>query len=447
MQNNIDKLKKFLKGKKVTLMGLGLLGRGLGDADFLAKYAKQLIVTDLKDEKELKESIKKLKHHKNIIFHLGGHLKDDFSNTDLVIKGNGVPLENKYIETAFKNNIKVFMSTAMFVSFLPKDVKTIGVTGTRGKTTITSIIYEILKKNIKKHNVFLGGNIRGMSTLALLPKIKSGDYVVLELDSWQLQGFGYQKISPNIAVFSNFMPDHLNYYSNMETYFKDKANIFKYQIKERGDLLFVGADIEEKIKKENPPIITYIPKKLSKNYNLNIKGIHNRENAALAKDVLRALKISDKNIKQGLENFSAVEGRLEFFGNFNGRKIYNDNNATTPEATAVGLESLGNNLILIAGGTDKKLELNKVIIEIKKRCKSVFLLEGSGTDKLVKKLNNFQVFSTFRETINAALENSKRGDTIIFSPIFSSFGKEFVNEYDRNDKFKKIIKQFYEKKS
>ena len=122
-------------------------------------------------------------------------------------------------------------------------VKIVGVTGTRGKSTITHMIYHTLRAN--GHPAHLGGNVRGVSTLALLPQMRSGDVAVLELDSWQLQGFGELQMSPHIAVFSNLMPDHQNYYKDMEEYFADKANIYKYQ--HTGDTLVAGRGLEDRL--------------------------------------------------------------------------------------------------------------------------------------------------------------------------------------------------------
>ncbi|MBI3019898.1 MAG: hypothetical protein HYY60_01055, partial [Parcubacteria group bacterium] len=272
----------YFKGKKITLMGLGLLGRGVGDAAFIASCGAQVLVTDKKSAKELAPSLHKLKKYSSIRFALGGHDIKDFCNADMVIKAAGIPLNSPYIKEAVKNKIPVYMSTALFVKLLPPDVTVVGITGTRGKTTTAFLIYEILKKQFpisnpvpervrygtgfqfpKKKNpkVFLGGNIQGISTLALLPKVKSGDFVVLELDSWQLQGFADLKISPQIAVFSTFLSDHMNYYEgSMRRYFADKAGIFKYQKvtdestkrRENYENLIVGEQVMPFVKKREP---------------------------------------------------------------------------------------------------------------------------------------------------------------------------------------------------
>ncbi len=419
---------QFFSHKKITLMGLGLLGRGVGDAQFLAKYCGELIVTDLKTEKELKSSVAKLKKYKNIKFTLGGHRLEDFRNRDLIIKAAGVPLSSQFIDEAEKNQIPVLMSTALFAKFASEaGAKIIGITGTRGKSTTTQLIYEILQsarwRDGKK--VWLGGNVRGVSTLALLPKIKSGDLVVLELDSWQLQGFGTLQISPQIAVFTNFMPDHLNYYhGDMQKYFADKANIFKYQNK--GDKLFWGGEVPA----------------LPKSWKIKLPGQHNRKNMALAVAVARELGVLEKIIKLTAENFAGVPGRLELVKIWRGIKIYNDTTSTTPAATLAALEALAGKkkLVLIMGGADKTLDMSELLAKLGKYCKEVILLPGTGTDKIKSLVPDARLTKDLPEALKLGLNSCRRGDTLLFSPAFASFGL-FKNEFDRGEQFNKLVKK------
>ncbi len=234
----------------------------------------------------------------------------------------------------------------------------------------------------------------------------------------------------------------MNYYPSLESYFQDKVNIFKYQKKD--EKVFCGVDIFEKIKKENQSSQTIKTEKLPNNFKLKVKGDFNIQNASLARMVLKELGYKENDIKKALESFKGVEGRLEYMGNFNSIEIYNDNNATVAEATIQALKSFDNKVILIAGGTDKGFDLQKVAKEINQKTKKVFLLEGTGTKKIAPLLNNYQVFNNFNDTVVNALQFGKKGDVILFSPIFSSFGKEFNNEYDRNDKFKKIVREFFD---
>ncbi len=427
----------FFKGKRITLMGLGLLGRGVGDAEFLARYASELIVSDLKSEQELEASLLRLKNFSNIHYTLGKHDLEDFKNRDLILKAAGVLLDSPYIAEAKKNGIPVRMSADLLMEL--SKVKTIGVTGTRGKSTVAHMIAHALKRAGK--HVILAGNIRGVSNLQLLTEVREDSLLVLELDSWQLQGFGEAKISPHIAVFTNFMQDHFNYYKGDEkTYFSDKANIFRFQ--KAGDTLIAGEGIIERVRKEKPPRVPIVPLPLPLDWKLKILGTHNRENAALAAQALRAAGLSDEEIKEGLGSFEGVEGRLQFVREINGIRIYNDNNATTPEATIAALKALDGgkkNIILIMGGADKGLDMSSLWKEIMTRCKDLYFLSGTGIDRIRPQAPHVPVYDSLEEALREAFKGASTGDFILFSPAFASFGL-FKNEYDRNDQFMELVK-------
>ncbi len=425
------------KGKKVTILGLGLLGKGLGDAIFLAQSGAQVTVTDMKTAKELAPSVAALKKYKNVTLKLGGHDLADFESCDFVLKAQGVPLDSPYIAHAREKKIPIRMDDELFVSLLPKGVKVIGITGTRGKTTTTSLIYHVLKKAGKR--VHLGGNIRGVATLALLPKVKPGDYVVLELSSWQLQGFGESKIAPNLAVFTNFMPDHMNYYKNdLAAYFADKAWIFKYQ--KAGDVLVAGDALGKKIPKAHKgTLVTAKTEDVPNTWKLKIPGEHNRANAACALAALRALKIPLAKIRSGIESFVSVEGRLQYVKTLRGVAIYNDNNATTPEATIAALTAFPKKqTVLIMGGADKGLDMTELMKTANAYAHTVILLPGTGSDRISD--SEFYRAESLKDAIETAFHSADKGDTVLFSPAFASFGM-FKNEYDRNDQFLALVKK------
>lgn len=426
-------VKEIFRGKKITLLGLGLLGRGIGDAAFLAECGAELIVSDKKSADELSSSVEQLKHTPGIVFHLGEQPIEDFLHRDLVVKAAGVPLNSPHIAAAKAAGVPVVMSTALFAKYARGiGARLVGVTGTRGKSTVTQMIFRTLEKAGKR--ALLGGNIRGRSTLAQLPFVRAGDIVVLELDSWQLQGFGDLQLSPEVAVFSNLMPDHMNYYGgSMDRYFADKANIFAFQKAE--DALVIGPSMADRIAAANP-VSRVLGPNLPDSWQLQILGAHNRENAGLAKRALEALGLSDDEIRRGLESFEAIEGRLQFLREIRGVKIYNDNNATTPEATIAALRSFAGakNIILIAGGSDKHLDLTELRSEIERTCKKVLLLDGAGTKRLLETGLNAQVFDGIIPALAAAKQEAGAGDIVLFSPGFASFGM-FKNEYDRNDQF------------
>ena len=443
--------KQSFRGKKVTLMGLGLLGRGVGDAIFLAECGAELTITDLRGAKVLALSLARIKKSsakggsasggKNIRYTLGRHKMDDFRNRDFILKAAGVPLDSPYIAEARRNKIPIEMDASLFAKLAPNGVTIVGVTGTRGKSTTTALIYEILKASGKK--VYKGGNLVPEATLPLLKKVKAGDIIVLELDSWQLQGFHEAKISPQIAMFTTFLNDHLTYYKgDKEKYFDDKAAIFKYQ--KKGDVLVVGEQALQHTRKARVPghsrFSVARAADISKNWKIKLLGEHNRENIACAVAAARALGVSDLIIKKAVENFGGLPNRLEYLRTVRGVKIYNDNNATTPDATIAALRALGKNIILIMGGTDKGLDMSKLVAEIPNHCKAIILLKESGTEKLKKELADFTEKETLKECVEEAMKISKKGDIVLFSPAFASFGKWFKNEYDRGEQFEKLVK-------
>lgn len=433
---------EFLKNKRVTVMGLGLLGRGINDVKFLSKYCAEVLVTDLKTPVELSFALEEIKDCQNIQLVLGEHRLEDFENRDFILKAAGVPIDSPFIAHAKSFNTPVFMDEALFVKLAP-GIFTIGVTGTRGKTTTTMMIEKILSDAGKP--LLLGGNIRGTATLPLLESFKPGDIVLMELSSWQLQGFGDLGMSPHISVFTNFYDDHLNYYKNDKNlYFADKALIYKNQTSE--DFLVFGTDIPENFKKEAKASAS-TKFEISRNdfpedLDLQIPGEHNKINAAFAIKVGELMGIDKDSIKNSLKNFSGVSGRLELARVFNDIKIYNDTTATTPVATINAINALhakDKNLILIMGGADKKLIMDELFPVIKKKVSKVVLLPGTGTDLIKDKIENPVIVSNMKEAVSKAIENAKEGDTIVLSPAFASFGL-FKNEFDRGDQFDAAVK-------
>jgi UDP-N-acetylmuramoylalanine--D-glutamate ligase len=345
------------------------------------------------------------------------------------------------------------MDASLFAKLMPKGVILVGVTGTRGKSTTTALIYEILKASEKK--VYKGGNLVPEATLPLLKKVKAGNIVVLELDSWQLQGFHDARISPHIAVFTTFLDDHLSYYrstslhktrdesltASREKYFDDKSAIFKYQ--KKSDVLVVGEQAALFISSKTAIVARSAD--IPKEWKIKLLGEHNRENIACAVSAARSLGVPDATIKKAVEGFTGLPNRLEYLRTVRGVKIYNDNNATTPDATIAALRALGKKIILIMGGTDKGLDMSKLVAEIPKHCKAVILLKESGTEKIKESIKGYVLSimieerDTLKECVEEAMKIAKKDDIVLFSPAFASFGKWFTNEYDRGGQFLQII--------
>jgi UDP-N-acetylmuramoylalanine--D-glutamate ligase len=249
----------------------------------------------------------------------------------------------------------------------------------------------------------------------------------------------------------------MNYYKNdTDAYFCDKAQIFLHQ--EAEGVLVTTRDVFEraqqlmrKLGKEFEQEVRLVDASLlPEDCILAMPGEHNRLNAALATEALRATGLIDEEIFEGLASFPGVSGRLEYLGMHNGAKIYNDNNATTPSATIEGLKAVadGKNVILIAGGADKNITLEPLIDAIQIYTKKVILLPGTGTERLRELIEDniainrdtYVVCENLEEAFEAAIASATSGDVLLFSPGFASFGT-FTNEYDRNDQFVALVRQ------
>lgn len=438
-------IKPDFKNKKVLILGLGLLGRGLKDTIYFIKHGAKVTVTDLKTAKQLAPTLKKLKKYPQIKYVLGKHRYQDIDRADLIIRNADVPDNSPFLQYAFEKNKTVEMDEALFARYCPCPI--IGITGTRGKTTTSTLIAEILQLTGKR--IYLAGNIMNQATLPLLDKITANDLVVLELSSWQLQGFGWNKISPQIAVFTNFYPDHLNRYKSMTAYFNDKTKIFKYQ--KPTDHLILNKNqkiIRDLSKKAKSQISFFTPTDIPKNWKFKILGSHNMENIAAAMQVGKIFGLSLAKMKKTVEKFPGVEHRLQYITTIKQVDFINDTTSTTPVATIKAIDAIQKPIIIIAGGASKKIDLTPLADKLTtdKKLKAIILLEGSATDELESKIikagGNHKIFGRFidfREAILAAQTIARKNQVILLSPGCASFGM-FKNEFDRGNRFIKIVK-------
>lgn len=442
-----------LQGKRVLVMGLGLQGSGMAAARYAVQQGAIVRVTDMKAPEVLAPSVEALAGLP-IEFVLGTHRDEDFLWAEMVIRNPGVPLTSPYLRLAREHGASIEMEIGLF--FLACPGRIIGITGTRGKTTTTTLIYNILRDS--GVHVVLGGNVAGVETLSLLSQITPETMVVLELSSWQLEGLAPHAISPSVAVMTNIYPDHLNTYNGMEDYAAAKANIFRFQ--HTNDIAIFNYDNpwtrlfgEEAVARTwftsiarggsfargstelAPFSFTHTP----------LRGSHNRENILLATTTARLLGVSDTIIASAVERFSGVAHRLEEVAMMHGVRYVNDSASTTPVAGRVAVEAFDEPIVLLAGGNTKHLPLEDWPDAIVQRCRDVVLLAGSGTDELLPALQDAAskqgvgnpvrgVYDNFSAAMDAAAALTRPGDVLLFSPGFTSFGM-FLNEFDRGDTF------------
>ncbi|GCE07019.1 UDP-N-acetylmuramoylalanine--D-glutamate ligase [Dictyobacter aurantiacus] len=439
-------------------MGLGLQGSGMASARYAAQQGAIVRVTDMKSPEVLAPSVQALSGLP-IEFILGEHREEDFRWAEIVIRNPGVPWTSPYIRLAQEHGARIEMEIALFLLACPGRV--IGITGTRGKTTTASLIYDILRASGAP--TLIGGNVAGVETLSLLPQITPETLVVLELSSWQLEGLAPHKISPQVAVMTNVYPDHLNTYRGMEDYAEAKANIFRHQ--KSGDLAIFNYDNPwtRRFGEEAPGQIWFTSLERGGSFarhseqvepfrfrDTPMAGRHNLENILLATTTARLLGVPDDVIAETVRRFQGVPHRLEEVRERNGVRYINDSASTSPVAGQVALEAFDAPLVLVAGGNTKHLPLDQWPERIVQRCRDVVLLAGSGTDELLPAIQQEVqkqgvadpvrgVFTDYREALAAAVELTRPGDVLLFSPGFTSFGM-FLNEFDRGDKFVAFVR-------
>ena len=467
----IQNLKQKYQGKNILVVGLGLQGGGVGIAQFFAELGAIVTVTDKKSETQLYQSIDRLIQLSNkIIFHLGGHYVEDFINADFIFKGPSVRWDCPEIIEAQKKNIPIEMEMAFVVTNYPG--KVIGITGTRGKSTTTNLIFNVLKESGFK--VTLGGGLPGISTIECLKEADEESWLVAELSSWALSSFHRAKISPHISVFTNLYPDHLNYYKNLEDYFYDKEAIFQYQKEE--DYLVINKSLKENFLKLGLSFFDrHTPKgapgdfqkitspRLDKNfcapsllffsksdfpYPLTyLKGEHNLENAAATLKVAEILKIDKNKAVEAIKNFGGLPYRQQIVGKKGNVIFVNDTTSTTPIATIKAIDTFRDKkIVLILGGNSKNLPYDQLIKQLD-NVEKIVLLAGSFTDQILdtsevsftEKISK-QVYDDLQKAVREAyrIALDLKNSYVLFSPGATSFAM-FNNEFHRGEEFNRIV--------
>ncbi|MDD3679852.1 MAG: UDP-N-acetylmuramoyl-L-alanine--D-glutamate ligase, partial [Candidatus Shapirobacteria bacterium] len=405
-----------LKNKQVLVMGLGTQSGGEGVARYLAKNGARVTVTDLKNEKELAATIKKLANLP-IKYVLGQHRNVDFQTADLVIKGPGVPDNSPFLKTAKKNQVPILGEINLFWRECPSK-KIIGITGTKGKTTTAFLTEKIL--SYSEYPVVLGGNL-GVSLLDILPQINENTWVVLELSSWQLEGLKNEQSSPHISLITNIFPDHLNRYQNMTKYVAAKKLIFTYQ--KKNDYLILNQENSwtKKLQTEaSGRVILFSTKSIPATWRsvIKIPGEHSLANIAAAAQIGKLLNIKTDSIKRVLSSFSGLPHRLEFVKTVSGVDFYNDSAATNPTASRMAIKSFNRPLVWILGGVDKNLSFSQLIKTAQKnpQLKALVFLKGDASQKIIAEaqkglpnITKIKPFDNFSKAINAAYRLANKG--------------------------------------
>lgn len=435
---------KELKNKDLVILGIGR--EGLDSFLFLRKIFpyKIISIADQKQVSELDPETEKILSRDDYIKYYGGrdYLKC-LKNFDIVIKSPGVQFEK--IKKHLKKGSFVTSQTDLF--FDNCNAKIIGITGTKGKSTTSALIYNLLKKS--KKSAYLLGNIETPS-LSYLLKIKKRDWVVYELSSHQLQ---FLKSSPHIAIFLNIYPEHLDYYKNFKDYFKAKTAIALYQNPK--DYFIFNPNfkkIKTLAKKIKSKRIKIEPQKYAETFEQHpeFKKITHRENIAAVIEVGKILKLTDKQILKGIKTFKPLSHRLELIGKFGGIEFYDDSIATIPEATIFALHTLGKNVeTIILGGFDRGIDFKKISDEVSANLnlKNLIFLPTSGEkiwagiDSKNKMRFNKYFVNDMESAVKICFEKTTPGKICLLSCASPSFGL-FKCYKERGNLFKEYVMQY-----
>ena len=449
---------KYIHGKNVAIIGLGVSNLPL--IDYFYNKKSNVTIFDGREKNQLpKETLDKITKYKMKIF-TGKDYLSELKGFNLILRSPSCLPTIPELKKEEENGAIVTTEIELFMKMCP--CQTIGITGSDGKTTTTTLIYEILKN--AGYNTYVGGNI-GTPLFTKLNEIKPSDKVVLELSSFQLMEMD---ISPDIAVITNITPNHLNVHKDFQEYIDAKKNIFKFQ-NEKG-ILILNYDNEitrECGKKANGSIIYFSSKnnldegyivdgdvikkcedKLRKHIvntrDLLIKGTHNFENICCALAATSTL-VDQTNALETIKRFTGVEHRLEFVKEIDGVKWYNDSASTSPSRLINALNAYDEEIVLIAGGADKNLDYTPVGKHILDKVKTLILM-GQTAEKIFNSVKqeeenqnkeiSIYMAKNLQEAVKIAKKHAKQ--IVLFSPASTSFDM-FKDMYDRGRIFKDIV--------
>lgn len=447
--------------KRIAIFGFGK--EGISAANYLGER-NQITIFEQKADREIDKSFFKKLKVKGINFYLGGGF-DENLEFDLIIRSPGVRPDNQNILSFVRKGARVTSATNIFFQYCP--CKIIGVTGTKGKGTTSTLIYKFLKTKYK--DVFLAGNI-GIPMLQILPKLKKDSLVVLELSSFQLMDLN---ISPHVSVILMITSEHLDWHKDRKEYRKAKESIVLHQTK--SDYAVINQDFEKSrqfakktkariyffstsvrtngVYVEGDNLISKIGQKemICKTVDILLPGRHNLQNVAAATCVAKIFDINKSKISKVVMTFKGLKHRLQLVREINGIKYYNDSFSTTPETTIAAIESFKQPKVLILGGSSKNSDFRALATKINqdKTLKALILIgsEAKTVENAIIDAGGFQGYITrnpkdMKEIVECGAKVASQGDVIILSPACASLDM-FKNYQDRGNQFTREVQKLY----
>src|SRR5271154_919214 len=448
-----------LKGKRVLVVGLARTG--VATALFCAARGAQVTATDSRPEHEPFDAVQKL-HTAGVTCELGAHAEELFAAQDLIVPSPGVPADMPQLLAARKNGVTIWSEIELASRFLSG--KLIGITGANGKTTTTSLVEHILRS--AGFSTILAGNI-GTPLIGAVEVSRDSTVTVAELSSFQLELT--ETFRPNIAVFLNLTPDHLDRHHTMEAYGRAKARIFANQTER--DIAILNADDAgtTPYAPARPQVYWFSRKqRVGQGAFVNdgqimvcragaeqailpvseipLVGAHNWENILAAVLAASLTGADAQKIASAVRSFAGVEHRLEFVAEIAGVRYYNDSKATNVDATQKALEAFPGRVIVILGGKDKDSDYTTLRKELSERA-ILALLIGNAAEKIASQINGSVKLERV-ETLDRALEHAERealpGDIVLLAPACASFD-QFENYEQRGRVFKQLVHKLIER--
>lgn len=450
-------------GKRVTVMGLGRFGGGVGVTRWLAARGARVLVTDTQLPDQLARSLEQIKDCE-VELRLGGHEERDFRETDLLVVNPAVPDRNPFVQITQAAGVPITTEINLFVERCP--ARCVGVTGSVGKSTVTAMIGHVLTQACPDRRVWVGGNL-GVSLLESLPHIGCEDLVVLELSSFQLERTPRVRWSPHVAVITNIVENHLDWHGSFAAYAAAKLNIVRFQ--EPGRDWVVISDQPELRRHfealfgdlagiwryhldgwtpaaacQSTSACEYDDRRQRwEGLRLSIPGRHNLENAAAAATVAHLLGVPPAAVSGALASFPGLPHRLQPVCVREGVQYYDDSKSTTPEAAITAMNAIDGPLLLILGGYDKGSDLSAVAQLAAGRARFSACVGATGP-RIVELIRaaggRAEYFEDFARAVAACRGLARPGETVLLSPACASWGG-FEDYRQRGETFARLVRE------
>jgi UDP-N-acetylmuramoylalanine--D-glutamate ligase len=443
-----------LRRKRVLVVGLARTG--VATALFCARHNAIVMGTDIRPESELGDAPAKLREA-GVIMELGGHHESTYLAQDLIVPSPGVPADDPYLKLARSKRITVWSEIELAYRFLEGEL--IGITGSNGKTTTTTLIHHIL--STAGYHAVLAGNV-GTPLISCVEQMNAETLSAVELSSFQLEWI--EKFRPDIGVFLNLTPDHLDRHKTMEAYTAAKARIFEKQTELDAAVLNADDAPTVALAPKKPQVFWFSRKKrvlqgaclqgedivvvhhgkedfIMKRGEIALPGAHNLENVLAAVMAARLAEVDPGTIRKAVKSFAGVEHRLEFTAEIRGVRYYNDSKATNVDATLKALDAFPGRILVILGGKDKGSDYT--VLQKPLREKAILaLLIGAAADKIEQQIEGsvaIERAGTIERAVEIASQAAQAGDIVLLAPACASFD-QFENYEHRGRVFKELVR-------